>query len=79
MSEQESEKGYEDRGETTTENIPEAEIGQTQTSYVKAAGLGALTSIPVLALGYLAETIAGLPLTAYDLFDGLARILPGDV
>jgi DMSO/TMAO reductase YedYZ molybdopterin-dependent catalytic subunit len=79
MSEQEPEKGYEDRGEITTESIPEAEIGQTQTSYVKAAVLGALTSIPVLALGYLAETIAGLPLTAYDLFDGLARILPGDV
>ena len=63
----------------TSESVPEAEIGQTQTSYVIAAGLGALTSIPVLALGYLAETIAGLPLTAFDLFDGLARILPGDV
>jgi len=79
MSEQEPEQGIDDRGEITTENIPEAEISRTQTSYVKAAGLGALTSIPVLALGYLAETIAGLPLTAYDLFDGLARILPGDV
>ena len=79
MSEQEPEQRIDDRGEITTENIPEAEISRTQTSYVKAAGLGALTSIPVLALGYLAETIAGLPLTAYDLFDGLARILPGDV
>ena len=79
MSEQEPEQGIDDRGEITTENIPEAEISRTQTSYVKAAGLGALTSIPVLALGYMAETIAGLPLTAYDLFDGLARILPGDV
>ena len=78
MSEQEPEQGIDDRGEITTENIPEAEISRTQTSYVKAAGLGALTSIPVLALGYMAETIAGLPLTAYDLFDGLARILPGD-
>lgn len=79
MSEQAPEQGIEDRDEMTTESVPEAEVGQTQTSYVKAAGLGALTSIPVLALGYLAETIAGLPLTAYDLFDGLARILPGDV
>ncbi len=79
MSEQAPEQGIEDRDEMTTESVPEAEVGQTQTSFVKAAGLGALTSIPVLALGYLAETIAGLPLTAYDLFDGLARILPGDV
>ena len=79
MSEQAPEQGFEDRDEMTAESVPEAEIGQTQISYAKAAGLGALTSIPVLALGYLAETIAGLPLTAFDLFDGLARVLPGDV
>jgi DMSO/TMAO reductase YedYZ molybdopterin-dependent catalytic subunit len=54
-------------------------MGLTPTSYAKAAGLGALTSIPVMALGYLAESIAGLPFTPFDLFDGLARILPGDV
>ncbi len=79
MREQEPEQGNGDRGKMTTESVPEPELGHTQTSYVKAAGLGAFTSIPVLALGYLAETIAGLPLTAYDLFDGLARVLPGDV
>jgi DMSO/TMAO reductase YedYZ molybdopterin-dependent catalytic subunit len=49
------------------------------TSYIKAAGLGALTSIPAMALGYLAESIARLPFTPFDLFDGLARLLPGDV
>ncbi len=55
------------------------ETGPTPTSYGKAAGLGALTSIPVMAFGYLAESVAGLPFTPFDLFDGLARILPGDV
>lgn len=50
-----------------------------QTSYLKAAGLGALTSVPVMALGYLGETLAGLPFSPFDLFDLLARSLPGDV
>ena len=49
------------------------------TSYWKAAALGALTSIPVMALAYLAERLVGLPFTPFDLFDGLARVLPGDV
>ena len=79
MSEHDREQGNIDMGKMSPENPLEAKVGQTQTSYAKAAGLGALTSLPVLALGYLAETIAGLPLTAFDLFDGLARILPGDV
>ena len=55
------------------------ENGLTPTSYAKAGLLGALTSIPVMALAYLAETIAGLPFTPFDLFDGLARALPGEV
>lgn len=55
------------------------EMETARTSYVKAAGLGALTSIPVMALGYLAEGLAGLTFTPFDLFDGLARILPGGV
>jgi DMSO/TMAO reductase YedYZ molybdopterin-dependent catalytic subunit len=61
------------------EILVEGEMESNRTSYAKAAALGALTSIPVVALGYLAEAIAGLPSTPYDLFDGLARILPGDL
>lgn len=41
--------------------------------------LGALTSLPVMALLYLGEQIARLPFVPYDLFDWLARVLPGDV
>ena len=60
--------------------IPNAgEIEYTRTSYIRAGGLGALTSVPVMALGYLAEGIAGFTFTPFDLFDGLARVLPGDI
>ena len=63
------------------ENVstPEPGAAQPAISYWKAAALGALTSIPVMALAYLAESLAGLPFTPFDLFDGLARVLPGDV
>ncbi len=47
------------------------------TKLVTAAGLGALTTFPVLALSYLGERLAGLPFLAFDLFDWLARVLPG--
>jgi DMSO/TMAO reductase YedYZ molybdopterin-dependent catalytic subunit len=76
---QDSERGTTEEAAISEEKLESAEMGLTFTSYAKAGLLGALTSIPVLALGYLAESIAGLPFTPYDLFDGLARILPGDV
>lgn len=41
--------------------------------------LGGLTSLPMMALLYLGEQIARLPFVPYDLFDWLARVLPGDV
>jgi len=47
------------------------------TSLAIAAALGALTSFPVLALSYLGEQLAGLPFLPFDLFDWLARVLPG--
>src|SRR5207244_12193348 len=36
-------------------------------------------SVPVLALLYLGEQLAGLPFVPFDLFDWLARVLPGSV
>lgn len=39
--------------------------------------LGALTSLPLMALFYLGQQLAGLPFAPYDLFDWLARVLPG--
>src|SRR5258706_15367115 len=41
--------------------------------------LGGLTSLPVLALLYLGELLASLPFVPFDLFDWLARVLPGGV
>jgi DMSO/TMAO reductase YedYZ molybdopterin-dependent catalytic subunit len=39
--------------------------------------LGALTSIPVMLLVYEGDNLAGLPFVPFDLFDFLARVLPG--
>jgi DMSO/TMAO reductase YedYZ molybdopterin-dependent catalytic subunit len=41
--------------------------------------LGGLTTLPLMALSYLAEQWAGLPFVPFDLFDWLARVLPGQV
>jgi DMSO/TMAO reductase YedYZ molybdopterin-dependent catalytic subunit len=45
----------------------------------RGAMVGALTSLPVLALLYLGEQLASLPFVPFDLFDWLARVLPGNV
>ncbi|MFQ5943000.1 MAG: molybdopterin-dependent oxidoreductase [Anaerolineales bacterium] len=79
MSENELEPVGNEEGKMRQSELTESEVGQTQTSYAKAAAMGGLTSIPVIALGNLAETLAGLPSSPYDIFDGLARILPGDL
>jgi DMSO/TMAO reductase YedYZ molybdopterin-dependent catalytic subunit len=41
--------------------------------------LGALTSLPVIALFALGERFAGLPFLPFDLFDWVSRVLPGAV
>src|SRR5215211_2431862 len=41
--------------------------------------LGAFTSVPLMALLYLGEQIFDLPFVPFDLFDWLARVLPGGV
>lgn len=43
------------------------------------AWLGALISLPVMGLLYLGNQLAGLPFVPFDLFDWLARVLPGNV
>ncbi len=43
------------------------------------AVLGALTSLPVIALSYLGSQVAGLPFFPFDVFDWLARVLPGNL
>jgi DMSO/TMAO reductase YedYZ molybdopterin-dependent catalytic subunit len=48
-------------------------------SLALGALLGGLTSLPLIALLFLGEQSAGLPFVPFDLFDWLARVLPGDV
>ncbi|MCI0397853.1 MAG: molybdopterin-dependent oxidoreductase [Chloroflexi bacterium] len=50
-----------------------------QPSLALGALLGGLTSLPVMALSYLAEQLVGLPFVPFAIFDWLARVLPGDV
>ncbi len=41
--------------------------------------VGGLLSLPLMALLYVGEQIASLPFTPFQLFDWLARTLPGDI
>jgi hypothetical protein len=41
--------------------------------------VGGLLSLPLIALLYVGEQIANLPFTPFQIFDWLARALPGDV
>jgi len=79
MSESNLERANTESSGMSAQNPNAGEMKYTRISYIRAGGLGALTSIPVMALGSLAEGIAGLTFTPFDLFDGLARVLPGDI
>ena len=41
--------------------------------------LGGLTSLPLIALSYLGQQWVALPFIPFDLFDWLARVLPGRI
>ena len=41
------------------------------------AGLGALSSLAVIAILYLGERFFGLPFVPFDIFDWMTRVLPG--
>jgi len=43
------------------------------------AALGALTSLPVMGLSYLAERLLQVPFVPFEVFDWLARVLPGQI
>lgn len=47
--------------------------------YWRAALLGTLTSLPAAAMAYLANQLAGTPFPPFNIFDLLARMLPGPV
>jgi DMSO/TMAO reductase YedYZ molybdopterin-dependent catalytic subunit len=48
-------------------------------SLALGALLGGLTSLPLMALLFLGEQFAGFPFVPFDVFDWLARVLPGNV
>ncbi|HEX6383775.1 MAG TPA: molybdopterin-dependent oxidoreductase [Anaerolineae bacterium] len=50
-----------------------------RVSLVVGALVGGLTTLALTALFYLGAQLARLPFVAFDLFDWLARVLPGDV
>jgi DMSO/TMAO reductase YedYZ molybdopterin-dependent catalytic subunit len=50
-----------------------------RTTIVLGVLTGVLITAPLMAILYLAEQAAGLPFVPYDLFDWLARVLPGDI
>lgn len=41
--------------------------------------LGALTSLPVMGVSFLAERLLQVPFVPFDVFDWMARILPGQI
>lgn len=50
-----------------------------QPSLALGAVMGGLTALPLMALLFLGEQLARLPFVPFDLFDWLARVLPGGV
>ncbi|MDX1601301.1 MAG: molybdopterin-dependent oxidoreductase [Anaerolineales bacterium] len=51
----------------------------TRTDLKRGALLGAVTSLPVMVLAYLGDQLARLPFLPFDVFDWMARALPGDL
>jgi DMSO/TMAO reductase YedYZ molybdopterin-dependent catalytic subunit len=47
------------------------------TGVLVGALVGGLTSLPLIALSFLGSQLAGLPFIPFDVFDWLARVLPG--
>ena len=50
-----------------------------KVSIIQGAIIGGVTSVPVLALSYLGFVLTGVPFTAFALFDGFVRLLPGPI
>ncbi|GMQ77798.1 MAG: hypothetical protein BMS9Abin02_0287 [Anaerolineae bacterium] len=57
------------------------EVIQKDKSYSIKNGLiiGALTTLPLIGLFYLGDQVGGLSFVPFDIFDWMARILPGNV
>lgn len=47
--------------------------------FLAGAGIGALLTAPLIAVFYLGQQLAGLPFVPFDVFDWMARVLPGSL
>jgi DMSO/TMAO reductase YedYZ molybdopterin-dependent catalytic subunit len=56
-----------------------AELPQAAPGLASGALIGAVTSLPVIGVGFLGEQLVGLPFLPFNLFDAMARVLPGAV
>lgn len=45
--------------------------------FLAGAGIAALLTAPLISLLYLGQQVAGLPFVPFDVFDWMARVLPG--
>jgi DMSO/TMAO reductase YedYZ molybdopterin-dependent catalytic subunit len=61
------------------ESKPMVEMKGRPPSLWVGALLGALTSLPVMGVSFLAERLLQVPFVPFDVFDWLARILPGRI
>ncbi|PJF22275.1 MAG: molybdopterin-binding oxidoreductase [Phototrophicales bacterium] len=57
----------------------EAKYYTKQPGILTGALVGGMVTAPLIALMYLADILVGLPFIPFDVFDWLARNLPGDV
>lgn len=57
----------------------ETKLNTKQPGILTGALVGGMVTAPLIALMYLADILAGLPFIPFDVFDWLARNLPGDV
>lgn len=48
-----------------------------RSSLLRAGLLGGVTSLTVMSINYLGQALAGLPFVPFDIFDWIARALPG--
>lgn len=52
-------------------------MNNKRMTILTGALFGLLTSLPVIALNYLGQAVAGLPFVPFDIFDWMTRTLPG--
>lgn len=50
-----------------------------RSSTIYGAAIGGILAVPLTVIFYLAEQLFGLPFVPFNIFDWMARVLPGDI